>query len=89
MATKAKEETAEAVGRGEEYVAFLIPSVSPKDRAVLIGVNGEFIRVRPGEQVRVRRKFAEVWANAQAQKREAWNTQTAAQAAAKKALAEL
>lgn len=92
MATKAAAAQAPAeipVDRGEEYVDFMIPRTSPEDRPVLIGCNGEFIRVKPGETVTVRRKFVEVWMNAQIQKREAWKTQSAAQAASKKALAEL
>lgn len=92
MATKATaapatEET--PIDRGEEYVDFMIPRTSPEDRPVLIGVNGEFIRVKPGETVTVRRKFVEAWMNAQTQRREAWKTQSAAAAASKKALAEL
>ena len=95
MATKAtasKEDVTPdetALDRGEEYVDFMIPRTSPEDRPVLIGCNGEFIRVKPGETVTVRRKFVEVWMNAQTQKREAWKTQDAAQKASKKALAEL
>ncbi len=74
---------------GEEKVDFLIPRTSPEDKAVLIGVNGEFIRVKPGVTVSVRRKFAEAWRNAQAQEREAWRSSLRAQNASKKALAEL
>jgi hypothetical protein len=86
MAKAAEPATAD---RGEEYVDFMIPRSSPEDRPVVIGVNGEFIRVLPGEQVTVRRKFVEAWMNSQAQRREAWKTQSNAQAASKKALAEL
>lgn len=79
----------EAKDRGEEYVDFMIPRTGPDDRAVVIGVNGEFIRVMPGETVSVRRKFVEAWVNAQKQRRESWKAQSAAQAASRKALAEL
>ncbi len=75
--------------RGEEYVDFLIPRTGVDQKPELIGVNGEFIRVRPGEPVRVRRKFVEAWENAQAQEREAWRTQMRAQEAGSRALAEL
>ena len=40
--------TTAAPERGEETVELLIPRVGPDDRPVLIGVNGEFIRVQPG-----------------------------------------
>ena len=74
---------------GEDYIDFLIPRAAPDDRAVFLGVNGETVRVRPGETVRVKRKFAEVWANARAQERAAYETCRRAQEASKKALANL
>ena len=77
------------IDRGEAYVDFVIPRGGIDERAVLIGVNGEFVRVRPGETVRVKRKFVEAWEHAQAQEREAWRTQVKAQEASRKALAEL
>ena len=86
MATKEKEEV---LDRGEEYVDFQIPMSGPDAKPVLIGVNGEFIRVKPGEIVQVKRKFVEAYMNAQKQEREAWQTQTRAQNASRKALAEL
>ena len=81
--------TTAAPERGEEYTELLIPRATMDDRAVLIGVNGEFIRVKPGERVLVKRKFAEAWENSERQKRAAWETQRRAQNAGKKALAEL
>lgn len=87
---RASEKLAEdQIDRGEEYVDFQIPRTSPDDRAVLIGVNGEFIRVMPGETVTVKRKYVEAWLNSQTQRRESWKAQSAAQAASRKALAEL
>ena len=83
------EATLAAVDRGEEFTDFRIPGTGVDDRPELIGVNGEFIRVRPGETVRVRRKFVEAWENAQAQEREAWRTRQRAQEASRRALAEL
>jgi hypothetical protein len=74
---------------GEEYVDFLIPGATPEDRAVFLGVNGESIRVKPGEPVRVKRKFAEVYAAARAQERAARETCRRAQDASRKALANL
>ncbi len=81
--------TTAAPERGEEPVELLIPRVGPDDRPVLIGVNGEFIRVQPGERVRVRRKFAEAWENAQSQENAAWEARVQAQNASRRALAEL
>jgi len=78
-----------APDRGEEYVEFMIPMTGPDAKPQLIGVNGEFIRVRPGVQVQVKRKFVEAYMNAKAQEHEAWLTQTRAQNASRKALAEL
>ena len=75
--------------RGEDYVELLIPRRGPDDRAVLIGVNGEFIRVLPGVAVSVRRRFAEAWANAKAQDDAAWLARVRAMNASRKALAEL
>lgn len=73
---------------GEDYISFQIPFTGDT-KPVLIGVNGEFIRVRPGVTVSVKRKFVEAFANAQTQEREAWEAQIRAQNASKKALAEL
>ena len=78
-----------AAHSGEDYVDFLIPRVGPDDRSVLIGVNGAFIRVQPGERVRVRRMFAEAWENAQAQEREAGRARLQAMNASRRAFAEL
>ena len=89
MATKKEEEVVVEMDRGEEYVDFQIPLSGPDAKPVLIGVNGEFIRVRPGEPVQVKRKFVEAYMHAKQQEREAWKTQTRAQNASKKALADL
>jgi len=86
MAAKKEEEM---IDRGEEYVDFQVPMTGPESKPVLIGVNGEFIRVRPGEQVQVKRKYVEAYMNAKKQEREAWQTQTRAQNASRKALADL
>lgn len=90
MATK-KDEAAEEImiDRGEERVEFMIPRTGPDDKPVLIGVNGEFIRIRPGEQVSVKRKFVEAYMNSVEAKREAWKTQDRAAKLSRKALAEL
>ena len=77
------------IDRSEEYVDFMIPLTSPDDRPVFIGVNGDAIRVKPGEVVSVKRKFVEVYNNSIKQRRDAMNAQRNAQNASKKALADL
>lgn len=81
--------TNDEIDRGEEYVDFMVPYNGTDTKPVLIGVNGEFIRVRPGETVSVKRKYAEAWEHAQKQQHEAWQAQARAQNASRKALAEL
>jgi len=78
-----------AQGVEEEYTELCIPRTGPEDRPVLIGVNGEFIRVLPGAAVRVRRCFAEAWENARAQDDAAWEARLRAMNASRRALAEL
>ena len=73
----------------DETVELLIPRTGPDDRAVLIGVNGEFIRVLPGVAVKVKKPFAEAFENARAQDDAAWQARVRAMNASKKALAEL
>ena len=85
----AEAKTTKAVDPGNEIVDFIIPRSGPDDKAVLLGVNGEFIRVMPGEPVKVKKKFVEAWENAQAAQREAWEAQSRAQKASQKALADL
>lgn len=85
----AKTENPAVIDRGEEYVEFMVPFSGPDAKPELIGVNGEFIRVKPGVTVSVKRKFVEAWNNSQAQARAAWQTQVNAQNASRKALAEL
>jgi len=86
---KATETNEDVIDRGEELVDFMVPMSGPDSKPVLIGVNGEFIRIRPGETVTVRRKFVEAYNNAMKQERAAWETQTRAQNASRKALADL
>lgn len=90
MATKTEKAPVEeqTIPSGEDYVDFMIP-FGGDTKPVLIGVNGEFIRVLPGVTVSIKRKFAEAWNNSQAQERVAWETQRRAQEASRKALADL
>lgn len=90
MATKTEKAPVEeqTIPSGEDYVDFMIP-FGGDTKPVLIGVNGEIIRVLPGKKVNIKRKFVEAWNNSQAQERVAWETQIRAQNASKKALADL
>ncbi len=85
----ARTEASARVDRGEETVDFLIPSAGPDNHPALIGVNGELVRVMPGEPVRIKRKFVEAWEHSRRQEHEAWETQSRAQQASRKVLAEL
>lgn len=75
--------------RGEEYVEFQIPFNGADTKPVLIGVNGDFVRIKPGETVSVKRKYVEAWQHAKQQERAAWQAQARAQSASRKALADL
>jgi len=76
------------VDRSEEYVDFMIP-LGADSTPVFIGVNGENVRVRPGEQVSIKRKFVEAYNNSVKQTQAAYKAQRAAEAASRKALADL
>ena len=49
-----------------EYTAPIIPGVK-KQKPVVVGVNGEIIRIQRGKAVKIKRKFVEVLENANAQ----------------------
>ncbi len=52
----------------EELVEFAAPlDLTGSRRDILLAVNGETVRVRRGSTVRLKRKFLEVWENANAQ----------------------
>lgn len=52
----------------EELVDFTAPyDPTGAARDILLAVNGETLRVRRGETVRIKRKFVQVWDNANAQ----------------------
>lgn len=48
------------------YTAPIIPSVK-KQKPVVVGVNGEIIRIQRGKAVKIKRKFVEVLDNANTQ----------------------
>ena len=52
----------------EELVDFTAPmDPAGEKRDILLAVNGETVRIQRGSTVRVKRKFLEVWDNANAQ----------------------
>lgn len=54
----------------EEYVSFTAPfSDKEWDDDLFLSVNGENIRVKRGETVKVKRKFVEVYENSEKQRR--------------------
>ena len=66
------EQAAAAAARMEEYVEFETPlTADPEERDILVSVNGETLRIRRGERVRIQRKFAEVLRAAEEQRRAA------------------
>lgn len=59
----------------EEYVTFTAPPAQSEwDDDLFLSVNGDNVRVKRGETVKIKRKFAEVWENSQAQKQAAMET---------------
>lgn len=49
-----------------EYTAHIIPGMK-KQKPIVVGVNGEIIRIKRGETVKIKRKFVEVLDNANKQ----------------------
>lgn len=74
----------------EELVEYTAPLMGRTDsRDIVVGVNGEFIRILRGETVQIKRKFLLVLQNAEKQEMEAYKAQMAAQKASAKALADM
>ncbi len=92
--TKVKEtETARkgnAVPDPEELVTYNAP-LDPRgeSRDITVGVNGEFIKIKRGETVKIKRKFFEAIENANRQEMVAVAARAKAVAEASKATAEL
>lgn len=87
MSEKTKET---AVLDPEEMVAYTAP-IDPtgQKQDLLVGVNGEFIRIKRGEEVQIKRKFLEAIENANRQQYAAVVAQQRAEAEGNKALADL
>lgn len=72
---KDPEEKGKATDPMEELVPFTAP-IDPTGhrREIILGVNGETIRVKRGITVEIKRKFVEVWNNSEEQRMAAYET---------------
>ena len=83
-------ETKKVTDPNEELVEYTAPLMGHTDsRDIIVGVNGEIIRIMRGETVKIKRKFLLVLQNAEKQEMEAYKAQMAAQKASAKALADM
>lgn len=72
-----------------EYTAPLMGRTGDESMDIVVGVNGETIRIMRGETVKIKRKFLLVLQNAEEQELAAYRTMNAAQKASRKALADM
>lgn len=71
----------------EEEVSYVYPlSFSEKERDLVVGVNGEIIRIKKGVPVTIKRKFVEVIENSLKQRQAAMDTMDRAQKAGEQAV---
>lgn len=90
MSETKKAEAEKTADPNEELVEYTAPLMGRTDsRDIVVGVNGEFIRILRGETVQIKRKFLLVLQNAEKQEMEAYKAQMAAQKASAKALADM
>lgn len=83
-------ETKKVTDPNEELVEYTAPLMGHTDsRDIIVGVNGEIIRIMRGETVKIKRKFLLVLQDAEKQEMEAYKAQMAAQKASAKALADM
>lgn len=75
----------------EELVPYTAPLLSADgtDTPIVVGVNGDLIRIRRGETVMIKRKFLWVLENAQQQEIAAIRAMREAEASSRKALADM
>lgn len=74
----------------EEVVTYTAPILySDRDRDIVVGVNGELIRIKRGVPVEIKRKFLEVILASERQKNAAWQAMEQARTASAKALTNL
>lgn len=74
----------------EEVVTYTAPILySDRDRDIVVGVNGELIRIKRGVPVEIKRKYLEVIIASERQKNAAWQAMEQARKASAKALTNL
>lgn len=74
----------------EQIVTYTAPILySDRDRDIVVGVNGELIRIKRGVPVEIKRKFLEVILASERQKNAAWQAMEQARKASAKALTNL
>lgn len=74
----------------EEYVEYTAPfPTSPDDRDIVVSVNGEFIRIKRGQTVSIKRKHYEALRDADRQRVASYKYQHDAQQAGAAALAKM
>ncbi len=87
MAATAQKKPANPNDELVEYTAPLLGSPNKKD--IIVGVNGETIRIKRGMPVKIKRKFLKVLQQAADQEIAAYKTMEQAQQQAHKAMAQL
>lgn len=74
----------------EDLVEYMAPILGvPNRRDIIVGVNGETIRIKRGVSVKIKRKFLKVLQNAAEQEMAAYMAMEHAQEQGKKALANM
>lgn len=73
----------------DELVEVFLPRRGVDEQDLFVGVNGENVRIKRGARVKIKRKFADVIDEAERLEEAAYKTIERAQAASKKALADL
>ena len=88
---KLPEEERNSMPDPEELVDFTAPLLAAdgSDTPIVVGVNGELIRIRRGEPVKIKRKFLWALENAQKQEIAAIRAMREAEASSRKALADM
>lgn len=74
----------------EELVSFTAP-IDPtgQQQDIILGVNGETIRIQRGATVEIKRKFVEVWENSTRQRSAAYRAMEAAAKGSQAPIAEM
>lgn len=86
----AKEKTENAAQDMEALVEYMAPVMPDKlDQSIFAQVNGESIRIKRGEAVKIKRKFVEVLNNAAKQEMNAYAYMRTAREASGKSAADL